>query len=308
MASVSEKRLVALHPTVFENLTFDLVRADRMENVNWRTPGADGGRDIEGELPMRDFAGHTRRFRWLIECKRYKAAVSWPTVWEKVAYADGSQADFLLLVTTGKFSTRCLDEIQKWNNLGRRPAIRVWPGHEVAYRLFLKPALAAKYDLLDGRVPSAVEVSSLSLHVSRMAQAALAHTDPVKLKRFVLAASNLANLLYVRSMDLADIGCFRASRSLARESVPTFITGVTTADLNNFDWAGVLAYFACLHMLTKTPLLVSKQPDETLLVTTATGVKGGLPDLDLMRETAFWGCLTVTQGELCLCLTPQIFS
>lgn len=295
MPALNESRLSALSPTAFENLTFDLVRADAMENVHWRTPGADGGRDIECDQVTRDFSGHTRRSRWLIECKRYKASVSWPTVWEKVAYGDNSQADYLLLVTTSKFSTRCLDEIEKWNALDRRPAIRVWPGHEVAFRLFLQPSIAAKYGLIDDPVPSAIDVSGLSIHVSRMSQAAIAQSDTDRMNKFVIATSCLANLLYVRSRDIAEIGSFRITQPSSKETLPIFVTGANPVELGAFDWCGLMAYLACLHVVSKAKLRINKQTGGTITLSMDSGLRAGTVHVALLKEVAFWGAIVASE-------------
>ena len=305
MPTLNETRLSALSPTAFENLTFDLVRADAMENVHWRTPGADGGRDIECDQVTRDFAGHTRRSRWLIECKRYKASVNWPTVWEKVAYADNSRADYLLLVTTGKFSTRCLDEIEKWNALGRRPSIRVWPGHEIAFRLSLQPFIAAKYGLIDDPAPSALDVSKLSLHVSRMTQVAIAQSDPAKIRKFVIAASYLANLLYVRSLDITETGTFRITRPTDTETLPEFIIGANPADFDGYDWCGLVAYLACLHVVSKASIKLEKRRNGTLQLSLNRSLPPGTIDFSLLKEVAFWGAIIAREDGGGICLTPQ---
>lgn len=39
-----------LSPTAFEHLIFDLMILTGLRNVVWRSPGADGGRDIEGDF------------------------------------------------------------------------------------------------------------------------------------------------------------------------------------------------------------------------------------------------------------------
>lgn len=307
MPTINEKKLAALSPTAFENLTFDLVRADSLQNVHWRTPGADGGRDIEGELSIRDFAGQTKLTRWFIECKRYKNSVDWPTVWPKVAYADNSQADYLLMVTTGKFSTRCLDEIEKWNGLNRRPAIRVWPGQEVAFRLFLKPEIAAKYNLIDGASPSAVQISSLALHVSRMAQSASAHAGSAASGRYVTAATSLAILLYTRSMDLTETGSFRKSHRINKEVFPSYVNPTNLEVSSDFDWIGLLAYLSCLHVVTKANFIAAAAADGGLQLLLDRMPPGDLPDIELMREVAFWGGLSARQEGGIICLTPQIF-
>src|ERR1700737_1902420 len=97
-------RLLSLTATEFENLTFDLIQEHGLGNLVWRTPGSDGGRDIEGDLPTRDLSGSLTHQRWFVECKRYTSSIDWPTVWNKVSYAENIHADFLLIVTTTTLS------------------------------------------------------------------------------------------------------------------------------------------------------------------------------------------------------------
>ena len=92
-------KLKSLSPRDFENLAFDLVASTGMQNLRWRTPGSDGGRDLEGDLWSIDFAGDSRLQRWYIECKRYQAAIDWPTVYGKLAYAENHGAHYLLFIT-----------------------------------------------------------------------------------------------------------------------------------------------------------------------------------------------------------------
>jgi hypothetical protein len=71
-----KKLLEALKPTAFENLSFDLVTAAGLQNAVWRTPGADGGRDIEATMPVMDISGEVTHQKWYIECKRYKHSLA----------------------------------------------------------------------------------------------------------------------------------------------------------------------------------------------------------------------------------------
>ena len=80
------RRLGSITPTEFENLLYDLVIQRGMVNVAWRTPGADGGRDIEAQSVQRDFSGTQTVQKWFIECKRYTGSVDWPTIYGKLAY------------------------------------------------------------------------------------------------------------------------------------------------------------------------------------------------------------------------------
>jgi Restriction endonuclease len=88
-----------LSPHQFENLTVDLLQVAGLKRLVWRTLGPDGGRDIEGFYTSIDFSNYYYTKRWYIECKRYSSSIDWPTVWNKIAYADARKANFLLFVT-----------------------------------------------------------------------------------------------------------------------------------------------------------------------------------------------------------------
>src|ERR1700675_1626165 len=107
------KTLVDLTPTQFENLAFDLLTWRGMRNAVWRTPGADGGRDIEGAVDFRDLSGTIESSKWNVDSKRFTPSVDWPTVFEKVSYAKNHGAEYLLIVCTPSVSPRCRDEIEK---------------------------------------------------------------------------------------------------------------------------------------------------------------------------------------------------
>ena len=48
------KKIVDLSPTELENLCFDLLLKLGLKNLVWRTPGRDGGRDVQGEHFVED--------------------------------------------------------------------------------------------------------------------------------------------------------------------------------------------------------------------------------------------------------------
>src|SRR5262249_14622123 len=91
-------RLKRLSPQTFEHLIYDLLVRRGFVNVTWRTPGADGGRDLDADASVMDLRGSVRLDRWYVECKRY--AVDWPTLREKIAFAENQDADYLLMCTT----------------------------------------------------------------------------------------------------------------------------------------------------------------------------------------------------------------
>ena len=136
-----------LSPLQFENLAYDLLLSLGMKNLEWRTPGADGGRDIEGELIVEDFSKSHNVEKWHIECKRYTDSVPWPTIHEKVSYADTSKVNFLLLVTNSTPSPTCRDEIKKWNEQKRFPRIRCWDGVKLEELILKEKIIRLKYNL-----------------------------------------------------------------------------------------------------------------------------------------------------------------
>jgi len=301
--------LLKLSATAFENLIFDLARAGPLTNLSWRTPGADGGRDIEGQVVERDFSGYTRISRWLIECKRYEGSIGWPVVWEKVAYGDTAQADFLMIASTATFTPKCLDEVEKWNAQGRRPTIRLWPVHELEFRLALNQGIAQKYGLANKDSATASSVAELALHVARMAQAANSYVEMGRSsQRHMFAATCLAELLYIRSDDLARHGTFRQSNFLDDERLPDFVILDPVTTIKVFDRAALRAALACIYLLTKTPFSLQSGGIDTLI---ATGI---YPDqavdqgADLLRVISFWGNFTIERKGDGLWLTRQILT
>lgn len=140
-------QLRRLNPRLFEQLTFDLLTIIGLRNSQWRSPGADGGRDIQGVFPVVDLSEAVNHQSWYVECKRYGAAVDWPTVRDKLAYAENHQADFLLIVTTGHLSPTCKQEIEFRTVRRDRPFIRYWDAPVLELMVARYPQLLVKYRL-----------------------------------------------------------------------------------------------------------------------------------------------------------------
>lgn len=141
--------LKTISPEEFENLTFDLAQKLGMKNCVWRTPGRDGGRDIQGEYFVEDMSGFIQKQIWYIECKRYASSVSWPTIWEKISYAESNSADILLIATSSSLSPQAVDEVNKWNLQRNRLVIRFWDGSNITSKLQQFPDILIKYKLSD---------------------------------------------------------------------------------------------------------------------------------------------------------------
>jgi Restriction endonuclease len=166
----------SLTPTEFENLTYDTLRAVGLKNLVWRTPGADGGRDIEGHSFIVDLTGHETKLKWYAECKHYQSSIDWPTVWRKISYADGNGADVFLLSTNSNPSPNCESQIALWNSERRRPVIRIWRGYEWKKLISTFSDVALSYGLGNHREPHdavrpITSVLTKLVHSAYMAQA-----------------------------------------------------------------------------------------------------------------------------------------
>jgi hypothetical protein len=162
--------LKRLQPEQFENLTYDVLLLSGVQNLRWRTPAADGGRDLEGDVISVDFSGETIRQRWYIECKRYAQSVDWPTVYGKLTVAINHQADYLLLVTTANVSVPCRDEIQRHNER-RGVQIRVWPFYYLEQLLTVHGQVAVKYGLVQDPQTLHVDFEKIISELTKLAQA-----------------------------------------------------------------------------------------------------------------------------------------
>jgi CheY-like chemotaxis protein len=150
------QKLRAFPARRFENFVFDLLILSGLRNSVWRTPGADAGRDIEGDVLSADMSEHLSLERWYVECKRYRKSLDWPAVFEKIAYASNHNADFLLFVTTGVLTPRAKEEISRRATLKTRPVIRAWDATVLEGIVLRHPLLLRKYHLATDRVvPSA---------------------------------------------------------------------------------------------------------------------------------------------------------
>ena len=209
MTTQALRNIGDLTPTEFENFTYDLLQSSGVHHLVWRTPGPDGGRDIEGEVFQTDLSGHTDTQRWYIECKRYASSIDWPTVWKKIAYADSNRADFLLLVTNSNPSPQCETEIAKWNAENRSMKVRVWRGYDIEGLLNAYPVLAAKYGLRHIDNSLVRNFLDLGFEISKISQSTDASYEfGTNLLPGLEASAALSELLSQRISDLALYGRF----------------------------------------------------------------------------------------------------
>jgi hypothetical protein len=204
--------LKRLQPEEFENLTYDILFLSGVQNLRWRTPSADGGRDLEGDFAVVDFSGETIRQRWYVECKRYAKSLNWPTVYEKLTVALNHAADYLLFVTTSNFSPQCRDEVQRHNEK-RGIQIRIWPFYHLEQLLAIHGQVAVKYGLVKAPQTLHVDFEKIILELTKLAQSTYAALEfgTTSIDRIELIAS-FTELISARIDDVKRHGHFTNRR------------------------------------------------------------------------------------------------
>ena len=203
------QKISSLSPTQFENLIYDCIRSIGVRNLVWRTPGSDGGRDIEGQVVVTDLVGVDKVEKWYVECKRYKQSIDWPTVWKKVAYADSQCADVFLLATNSNPSPTCENEISNWNSQKRTPTIRILRGYSIAELLSTKSHIKVCHGLESEDASIDKQVLSLSRLILGVVQAANSSlTFGFNASMALETASVLSELLEQRLSDVETHGYF----------------------------------------------------------------------------------------------------
>ena len=266
-AKFKARKLTDLSPTEFENLVFDLLISRGMVNVVWRTPGPDGGRDIEAFTVQTDFSGAQSVSRWFIECKKYVGSLDWPTIYGKLAYADSMQAEYLLLCTTSKFTPAAISNVDLWNSSRRKLKIRLWPGQELEVQLKQHPDLRLKYGLSASLQTPGYSLVSLSLALSKSVASVYSELvfAEAKLSPMLQAAQAFSELLQRRMEDMNEGGRIRPLLSTVEKQLldGCSIQGVC----KGIDEVGLRAFVAYLIALTREPVdIIAKREGECALV------------------------------------------
>lgn len=272
---ITATALETLSPTQFENLIFDLMVLRGMSNVHWRTPGADGGRDIEGETSVVDFSGHQRTEKWYMECKRYKAAIGWPTIYEKIGHADASSADVLLMCTQSTFSPTAITRTQEWNKRQGSVKVRLWPKHDLELRLGEHPDLQTKYGLSGSKDQSGSSITNLVLTIFKALTSYDASREYANnpAGRMFEAALAISSLVHKKMEDIELRGQMSSSalKSESNEFVEITINGECRLDRH-----GIRAYAHLLAALASSRIKVNSQSHSacTLLSEDGRDLKG----------------------------------
>jgi hypothetical protein len=242
------KSLGSLKPSELENFAFDILQAVGMKSLVWRTPGADGGRDIEGVYPLSDLSGYYEPQLWYVECKKYSNAINWPTVWEKIAHAQVRNAQFLLLVTNSNPSPTCETRISEWNANNRYPKVRVWRGYDLMRLATAHPHVALKYGLLDSQLYADGNTQDILFQLMKIIQAAhLSHEFGSDPSLSLEAGSSLSELISQRLNELREHGRYVPSVSGGR---PNYTWIKWKGDILKINEAGQRAILTFIRFLT----------------------------------------------------------
>lgn len=276
MSSRIIDKIKSLSPTDFENLTYDLVTTRSLRNCQWRTPGADGGRDIEGDFFAADFSGAIRMERWYVECKRYAQAIDWPTVFEKIAYAENHQADYLLICTTSWPSPDCRNEISARNQRHHGLQVRVWDGSILEEMIAREDLLLAKYSLRANAqytphsLQSLTNLSSKFLHAAY--GAAVSTASPSRELESAAALAELIDNLATRS-----INSLTGARGFDAGIDGFDWLDISSAKLSSFDAIALRAALAVFRAFTRgTAILIAQTA--TGIVCNSVTTAGSTPD------------------------------
>lgn len=282
------ERIAALSPREFENLVYDCVRGSGLSNLVWRTPGPDGGRDIEGELVETDVTGFETRLRWYVECKRYASSIDWPTVWQKLSYADSQGADVFLLATNSNPSPNCETEVLSWNQARRRPRIRFWRGYDLPRILRANLPIARAHGIIDPICGVASDGIDLSLVINRLVQASYSASifDQNHLQTLETAAA-LSELLSQRLADLKVYGRFVSATKAS--DPPEFDWLTTDGDFREWEDVGLRALLCSIHLVSQGDM-IRAVASGTLLRVRYEGEKVQPIDLEteLLLTTLLW--------------------
>lgn len=272
-STAQARTLLDLSSTEFENLVFDLMVSRGMTNVRWRTPGADGGRDIEGTIADLDFSGEQVARRWFIECKRYSSSVDWPTIYSKLSYADSHQVDFLLLCTTATFSPAAITQVEAWNSSRRSVAIRLWPKHELDLQLRQHPDLLLKYRLSNAPSTPGHSILTLALALSKTVSSHYSRLvfDARRPDPMLQAAQSFSDLLTRRIDDLEREGAIVPTFSQGLKSLQPLAGCTFLVDSLAIDDSGLRAFLAYLAALVNRPIEIhaGAEPRSCLITSSA---------------------------------------
>ena len=289
------KKLDELAPAQLESLTFDLLQLLGLRNCVWRTPGRDGGRDIQGDSIESDFSGYTRTESWYVDCKRYASSVSWPIVWEKLAYAESNSADVLLIVTNSTLSPQAVDEVNRWNTSRKSPSVRFWNGTELEKRLRIFPEILVKYSLTNNPVADAANsllpLTKVLMKYSNSAAAAAAFETSAD--GYYEVTHAVSELISARLEEVENHGHPRTAPFRLDDDSYAWLPRAVAAPLLDLDRYVIRALLALLRCHGAIPTRTVRMDAGIQLILNGM-YRGSLKDLETV---SYWGDIRVALSE-----------
>ena len=274
----------------FENFILDILVTIGLRNAIWRTPGRDGGRDIEGVYFVTDLSGYKQQQKWYIECKKYNTTVGWPTIHEKLSYANVYSADFLLIVTTSSVTPQANDAINQWNISHDRPQIRVWEGYKIVHIVQQMPSICIKYGLSSNTKDIAVSFLSLSKIIQKFVLASYSESVFKNINLFSLQASAaMADLSERRMGQIEESGQWQVDKTRSCD-LYCWSKYEDDININGYDRYALRAVLCAYRSMTKSSIVRLSRDVNGYVVVSSDG-KRNLSDghrRDLC-SIAFWG-------------------
>jgi hypothetical protein len=158
MPAVSFKHL---SDTQFEEFCFNLLRALKFVNIDWRkgTPlkssPADKGRDIVAQQLRQDVDETSHLETWFVDCKHHKNAVPPAELQNLLVWAEAERPDVALFILSGFLSNPAKEYLETYRRNNRPPfKIKYWERPQL-YRLTArKMTLLRKHGVIEAPLRS----------------------------------------------------------------------------------------------------------------------------------------------------------
>lgn len=138
----------------FEELTYDLLVALGLVNVNWRRGSghggatADQGRDIVAQESRKSVDGEVHHETWFVQCKHYVKGVPPEKLQGALTWASAERPDVLLFVVSNFLSNPAKNFLEQYERNNTPPyRIKIWERKDIERLLTSHPALIRKYGL-----------------------------------------------------------------------------------------------------------------------------------------------------------------
>ena len=239
-------------------------------NCCWRTPGPDGGRDIEGIYTFIDPSGFSQTQKWYVECKKYSNSIDWTIIWKKIAHAEAHKADILLFMVSNFITPQAIDNIAKWNKGNRRPLIRFLNSADLHNRIQNFPEIGIKYALIENNESNArlITAPMTDLLLNTIYSITASMETGIDIEPKMALAQAVTDLISTRSNDIAIYEGIHVYPFHEPEDSYEWVESSIELEKAKLDRYGVRAILSYISIFRKsaTKLKVSKASEKGVLV------------------------------------------